>query len=75
MIEKLIQLFRTHRLPVHNEKQTQRAIEKILTDNNIAHIKEFKLDDDNIPDFFITAGEIAMEVKIKGNAKKDLQAM
>lgn len=64
----LIKILSSERIPVQNEKETQSAIEKILLEKFVPYAKEYKLDEKNIPDFFITG--IAVEVKIKGNARK-----
>ncbi len=70
MIEIIIQTLSSARFPIDNEKQTQEAIANILLQKNIEYIREFHLDEKNIPDFFILNGEIAIEIKIKGKAMK-----
>lgn len=64
----LINILSSEKIPVQNEKETQLAIEKILLEKFVPYSKEYKLDEKNIPDFFIQG--IAIEVKIKGNARK-----
>lgn len=68
MISKIISTISKARLPVQNEKELQLAIEKLLDENKIVFDREFRLDEKSIPDFFIDG--IAIEIKIKGNAKK-----
>jgi len=55
------------RFPLEVEKETQAAIEQKFKDNGIEYSREHKLDQNNIPDFFIDG--TAIEIKIKGNAK------
>lgn len=70
MINKVLKILYSHRFPLAVEKETQAAIEQKLVDNGIIeYSREHKLDEQNIPDFFID-GSIAVEVKIKGNAKQ-----
>lgn len=66
MIEIIINIL-SSRFPLEKEKETQEAIEKKFTENGIVFNREHHLDHDNIPDFFIDG--IAIEVKIKGNAR------
>lgn len=66
---ELIKLLSTVRLPVQDEKETQAAIGKLLSQNKISHFKEWKFDEKNIVDFFVGA-KIAVEIKIKGSARK-----
>lgn len=61
-------LLSSSRLSVQDEKETQQQIEKVFMDNHVNYEREFKLDSKNIPDFFIDG--IAIELKIKGQAKK-----
>ena len=67
--QEIISLLSHYRLPLTVEKETQAAIERIFIDNNIPHNREYYLDKENIVDFFISNG-VAIEIKIKGNAKK-----
>jgi hypothetical protein len=57
---------------MHNEKQLQLDMEKLFIDNGIPFNREKRLDEKNIPDFFIYG--TAIEVKIKGKKKSNLQA-
>ncbi len=68
MIHEIIKLLYSHRFPLVKEKDTQESIEQKFLDNNIKYNREYRLDADNIPDFFIDG--VAIEIKIKGNAKK-----
>ncbi len=68
MINTVLKILYSHRFPLVQEKETQKAIEEKFTENNIEYSREHRLDDKNIPDFLIDG--IAIEVKIKGNAKQ-----
>ena len=68
MLATIINALSTERFSLTVEKTTQIEIETLFNRNGIAHIKEYHLDKNNIPDFFIDG--IAIEVKIKGNAKQ-----
>jgi len=71
MINKVLKILYSHRFPLVVEKETQAAIEQRLVENGIVeYSREHKLDEKNIPDFFISDGGIAIEVKIKGTAKQ-----
>ena len=68
MVQDILKILLLHRYPLEREKETQAAIEKRLVDAGITnYIREHHLDKENIPDFFIDG--VAIEVKIKGNAK------
>lgn len=56
-----------NRFPLEVEKETQAAIEQKFKESGIEYSREHKLDQSSIPDFFING--IAIEIKIKGNAK------
>jgi hypothetical protein len=66
MLSSIISVLQ-NRFPLEVEKETQAAIEQKFKDNGIEYSREHKLDQENIPDFFIDG--IAIEIKIKGNAK------
>lgn len=66
MLSSIISVLQ-NRFPLEVEKETQAAIEQKFKDNGIEYSREHKLDQNNIPDFFIDG--IAIEIKIKGNAK------
>lgn len=68
MITHIIQILSSSRFNLENEKQTQKEIELKLKQNKIHYVREHRLDEKNIPDFFIDG--IAIEIKIKGNAKQ-----
>ncbi len=68
MIEKILKVLSSNRFPVDHEKDTQEYIAMALSKNAVFHSKEYRLDEKNIPDFFVDG--IAIEVKIKGNAKR-----
>ena len=64
-INKLISLLSSARLPLNKEKDTQDAIEKLFKKHLIPYEREYRLDENNIPDFFVEG--IVIEVKSKGN--------
>ncbi len=66
-MKRVIDILSSHRFPLEKEKETQEAIEKAFVDNSIAYNREYHLDKNSIPDFFIDG--TAIEIKIKGNAK------
>lgn len=68
MVKSILHILLQNRFPLTKEKETQAAIEKVFLNNGISYEREYLLDKENIPDFFING--IAIEVKIKGNAKK-----
>ncbi len=68
MVEEIIQILSRCRFPVEHEKDTQEYIDMAFKRNGIDAKREYRLDEKNVPDFFLDG--IAIEVKIKGNAKK-----
>lgn len=70
MINKILKVLYSHRFPLVIEKETQKAIEEKFSENEIPYSREHRLDEKNIPDFFIDIDGIAIEVKVKGNAKQ-----
>ena len=69
MLSKIIKILSSNRFPLDKEKLTQAVIESRFFENGIvSYNREYRLDTENIPDFFIDG--IAIEIKIKGNAKK-----
>lgn len=67
-ITHILHVLGRHRLPLENEKHLQEAIAGVFNVAEIPFIKEHRLDDQNIPDFFIEG--IAIEVKISGSSKR-----
>ena len=67
MIEKIINILSKQRFGLQDEKVLQRQIAEVFVSNNIHCEKEYRLDKNNIPDFFING--LAIEVKIKGPKK------
>lgn len=53
-----------HRFPLHKEKDLQLMIADVFTKAGILFEREYRFDDHNIVDFFVSG--IAIEVKIKG---------
>jgi hypothetical protein len=68
MIEQVLNILSSNRFPLEKEKETQTIMEVRFAEKGIKYNREHRLDADNIPDFFIDG--IAIEIKIKGNAKK-----
>lgn len=64
-IHKILNLLSSAKLPVDTEKETKRAIEDIFIANKIYYEREFFLDKNNVPDFYIEG--IVIQVKIKGS--------
>lgn len=68
MIFEIIRILSSARLPLDDEKKLQLSIIELFDKYNIPYQREYILDSANVPDFFIDG--IAIEIKIKGNAKK-----
>jgi len=62
LLKKLMASMKNRRVPISNEKRTQQKIAEVI--QPLGFIKEYQLDEKNIPDFF--AEGIAVEIKIKG---------
>ncbi len=67
MVHEIVNLLSKFKFPLADEKKLQSAIQSILDKNKIKYQREYRLDNRNIPDFFIDG--IAIEIKIKGGAK------
>jgi hypothetical protein len=59
------------RLPLHDEKSTQAAIDRVFTAAGIAFEREKRLDSGSIVDFLI-AGVIAVEIKLNAAGGRDI---
>jgi len=68
MVQSIFKALSGHRFSTSNEKEAQREIEDVLKLAGIEFIREFRINPESIPDFFIDG--IAIEIKIKGNAMK-----
>lgn len=66
---QFIELCIGKRFSLDNEKQVQKQVQELLKKNGIEHIREYKLDDKNIPDFFFINTGLCVEIKIKGGKK------
>lgn len=64
----LTRLLQSHRFPLNDEKRTQAGIETALENAGIAFQREVRLSPEDIVDFMVEGG-IAIEVKIKGQAR------
>lgn len=73
---EIIKILSSVRLPVQDEKETHTAIEKVFFGNKVTFYREYRIDEKNIPDFLVVTKwlpivkGIAIEVKIKGSARK-----
>lgn len=73
----IIDILKSHRFAIGNEKVTQNRIwallnryNKVMMQNiDMTCAKEYRLDDKNIIDFYFLAHHIGIEVKIGGSAK------
>jgi hypothetical protein len=70
MIRTLINLLRSARLDLSNEKRAQADVEIVLTGTGIAFEREVRLTDTEIVDFMV--GSIAIEIKLRGARKKEV---
>jgi hypothetical protein len=66
-IQNIINILNSKRLPINVEKELQVEIEKLFIEKGLSYQREYHLDDNNIPDFFIDG--VAIEIKIKGSKK------
>lgn len=65
--DSLLRTLRRTPLPLHNEKEAQSSLEYVLKLHNYTFNREFRLNEKDIPDFFVEG--IVIELKIKGNRK------
>lgn len=65
-IKAIIALISKQRLSLTKEKLTQLEIQRVLQANGFLFLREYLLDNHNIPDFFFEMYGVAIEVKIKG---------
>jgi len=63
--QEIIAILQLHRFPLTSEKQCQAAIAKALEDAGTAFDREYRLGEDDIPDFRI--GSAFIEVKVGGS--------
>ena len=68
LINKLIQVIHRSKVSLTDEKITQVQISDILTANDIPHVREYRLSDDDIVDFLVD-DSLAVEIKIKGQKR------
>jgi hypothetical protein len=62
-------IFRQVKFDFTNEKIVQQQVKIKLTELGIDFSREYRLDAENIPDFFFTKTGLCVEVKIKGTKK------
>lgn len=65
-MQAIVEFLRRVRLPLHDEKQTQSALESCFKERGIGHQREFALSKADIVDFLADGG-IAIEIKLKGS--------
>lgn len=70
-ILRIAGLIERARIPLSSEKAVQADIGAVLSQANIAHEREYRLSDRDIPDFFLPGG-VVLEVKMKGARKMDV---
>ena len=63
--QEIIGILQKHRLPLNSEKQCQAAIATVLEGAGVAFDREYRLGEDDIPDFRV--GHTIIEVKIGGS--------
>jgi hypothetical protein len=68
---RIARLIERARLPLSSEKAVQADLGAVLSQANIAHEREYRLNDRDIPDFFLPGG-VVLEVKMKGARKMDV---
>lgn len=64
----IVTLLQRARLPLAEEKITQASIADVLSAKAITFEREFRLSDEDIPDFLLTDG-ICVEVKLRGQRR------
>jgi hypothetical protein len=69
-VERIVGVLNSRRLNLSSEKELQKEIELLFWKNNIPFTREYRLDNKNIPDFFVDG--VAIEVKIKGQKAKTI---
>lgn len=65
----IIKLLHSQRVDLSSEKRAQNDIEAVLVQHGISHVREYRLSDRDILDFFLAESGLGIEVKIKGAAK------
>ena len=68
MINDVVKILSSCRLPLNSEKELQDEIEKEFIKNRVIYDREYRLDNKNIIDFIVNK-DIGIEVKIKASAK------
>lgn len=63
--KKIIDVLSVVKFDLHNEKSLQEQVFKALISSGVNVQKEYRLDKENIPDFYVEG--IAIEAKIKGS--------
>ena len=68
MLERVVELLRSARIDLADEKQAQRDIETLLLGAGIKHVRECRLTAKDVPDFMIDS--LCVEVKLQGSKKQ-----
>jgi hypothetical protein len=69
MVQDVIRLIHSLRMPLSDETAYQSALSEILTKAGIEHTREHRLGPKERPDFFLPDGTV-IEVKLKGSARR-----
>lgn len=69
-ISKVKQLIERCRFVFADEKELQAQIERVLHDNGIKYLREHRLSEHDIPDFFLEEEGVVIEVKVKQSKRK-----
>jgi hypothetical protein len=67
VVSDLLNLFKRNKFTLEDEKTLQAQIALKLNTNGFPYLREFHLDEKNIPDFIVNEN-IVIEVKLKGTA-------
>lgn len=71
-ISAIMVMLKRHRFDLTSEKATQAGIEVVLTAHDVEFTREKRLTGRDIPDFFVSALGLAIEVKMKGAGKMNV---
>jgi hypothetical protein len=68
-LQRIMSVIKRHRFDLTTEKAAQAEIETVLQDAKVEFTREKRLSGRDIPDFFVPALGLAIEVKMKGAGK------
>lgn len=75
IIESIILLIQNKKLSLQKEKVLQVELEEIFTQNKLYFKREYRLNQNNIIDFYFPNEKIGLEIKIKGDKAKILEQL